>query len=528
MKTRLSGTLLWLTAALLVAANVAVMWHSLTIMHFWEDEAFNLTVPRNLIAGWGYTSDGALSGSQLTPFDTRISTGPIVLLPVAALLGLGLDPVMAARLIPLAYWVVLLGGLIVLGHRIAGRWGALVAAATPLAFNTTEGISPIQGPADLLGEIPAAAFIVWALVVLTGTRRRWWLAGLLVGLAVQTKLIALLALPAFAVALFILTPGTRRKRWARVLRSSLLPLAFVALPTLLFELAALATLGLAGYYQHLRDLAWFMLSSGQIGEPTTIPQKIVVFAEAWFLPSIIVFAAAIVIAVAVGVAVRVGVGMGVGGFAGRAGFESNAQDEHPDAASDDSAPSAEPARDVRIALAAGAVVGLFAFVGWWAQASQTPLWVRHPAVGVFAFTPIIAATAVHAIRVLVVSARSPLRGSRRFTLRMLAALAALAVATPLTAGAVGRVAQVGSPGPFAMTLESQREAIEPLAEWVHANDVEWLAANPWGANVAAVVLTGAHVGLWDAPAMRNTPTLTNGACPADILVEGRVYRICAR
>ena len=197
LQVRAGRVLFWLSAAALVVCHVLVAWQSLVVFRFWEDEAFNVTVPLNLLDGLGYTSDGALSGSTLTPFDVRISTGPAVLLPITAVLATGIDLVIGARLVPLLYWVLLLIGLGVLGNRIAGRWAALLAVAVPLAYNTTVGVSPIQGPADVLGEIPSAALLVWALVVLP---RRAWLAGLLVGLAIQAKLIVLLALPAFAVA----------------------------------------------------------------------------------------------------------------------------------------------------------------------------------------------------------------------------------------------------------------------------------------------------------------------------------------
>lgn len=143
--TRARTILFWAAAVALLAGHAILAWHSLTVWRFWEDEAFNLTVPRNLLAGLGYASDGALSGSTITPFDPRISTGPVVLLPVAATLATGMDPVLAARLVPLAFWVLLLAGLGVLGWRIAGRWAALVAMTVPLAFTASAGVSPSRG-----------------------------------------------------------------------------------------------------------------------------------------------------------------------------------------------------------------------------------------------------------------------------------------------------------------------------------------------------------------------------------------------
>ncbi|WP_136028762.1 hypothetical protein, partial [Microbacterium sp. PF5] len=362
--TRARTILFWAAAVALLAGHAILAWHSLTVWRFWEDEAFNLTVPRNLLAGLGYASDGALSGSTITPFDPRISTGPVVLLPVAATLATGMDPVLAARLVPLAFWVLLLAGLGVLGWRIAGRWAALVAMTVPLAFTASAGVSPIQGPADLLGEIPAAALIVWALVVLP---RRAWLAGLLVGLAVQAKLIALLVLPAFAVALWVLSDGTGWARLRDTLRRAWLPLLLVAVPTALVELAALLSLGPAGFVEHLRALVRFVRSGGQGDAATSVLQKLGTLADSWSLPGVLAVVAAVLALVLV-----------VAGVVRR--WRSATAEER-----------------IVIAYALAALVGALAFVGWWATASRLPLWVRHPAPGVFAFFPVLAAVALWAV-----------------------------------------------------------------------------------------------------------------------------------
>ncbi|MCK2035901.1 hypothetical protein KZC51_07110 [Microbacterium sp. SSW1-49] len=477
--TRARTALFWGLAAALVIGHVIVAWHSLFVWRLWEDEAFNLTVPRNLLAGLGYSSDGALSGSTITPFDPRISTGPVVLLPVAAVLATGADLVIGARLVPLTYWVLLLVGLALIGRRIGGRWAALLAVTVPLAFITSAGVSPIQGPADLLGEIPAAALLVWALLALP---RRAWVAGLLVGLAVQAKLIALLALPAFAVALLLLADG---RGWARVrntLRRSWLPLLLVAAPTMLFELAALLSLGLGGYVDHLRALVAFVRSGGQ-GASTTVLQKLQTFADSWSGPAAITVIGLVLLAVIIVTGVV---------FARRS---STAGDR------------------LVIAYASAAAVGVLTFIGWWATASQLPLWVRHPAVGIYAFLPVLAAVAVWSAR------RIPRGATARITVAATSVLALL-----IGIGAAMHVAS--SYESRGQTLERQRAAVAPLTEWVAETGTEWLAAQPWGAAVPAVVLTGAHVGLFDAPAMLETPRLTGAECATQTLAEGG-YRICA-
>ncbi len=497
--------LFWAALAVLVAAHVAVALQSLFVHRFWEDEAFNLTVPLNLLDGMGYTSDGALSGSTPTPFDPRISTGPSVLLPAAALIGLGLDPVLGARLVPLLYWGLLLAGLWVLGRRIAGPWGGLVAVAAALAFDTT-GPSPIQGPADFLGEIPAAALIVWALVVLP---RRAWLAGLLLGLAVQAKLIALLALPAFAIAVWALAPGTGWARILATLRRGLLPLVLVGVPTLLVELGALLALGPSGFVDHLRGIVAFVRSGGQSTQPTTVPEKLGWFADAWHVPSVVVLVVTLTSIVLIVLGAR---------------------RERLDAP--------------RLALLLAAAVGIAAFLGWWSTAAHTPLWIRHPAPGVFAFVPVLAAFTVWGARALWAPRPHPKEttgesepsddddrpappGSprSRALLRTLAVVGIVVVGGSTAVGAAQH-GVLGLTPPTFETLPDQQAAAEPLRAWVEDTDAEWLAAQPWGSAVSMVVLSGAHVGLFDAPAMSDVPRLTF-ECPSAPLVESAPYVICA-
>lgn len=507
--TRARTIIFWVLAALLLAGNLVLAWNSLTVWRFWEDEAFNLTVPRNLLAGLGYTSDGALSGSALTPYDARISTGPAVLLPVAAVLATGIDPVIGARLVPLLYWVLLLVGVGMLGYRVAGRWAALVAVAVPLAFNTGAGYSPIQGPADLLGEIPAAALLVWALVVLP---KRSWLAGLLVGLAIQAKVIVLLALPAFAVALFLLAPGTGWARLAATVRRSWVPLIFVALPTFLFELSALVSLGLDGFIDHLRAVVRFIRDGGQQGEPTTIAQKITTLGESWSVP----FWAAAVVAAAAVVLIA-------GGVWGSRAWGSRPWGDAGSRAGAEARPVA--GRTLVIVYLWTSAVGALAFIGWWATASHLPLWVRHPSPGIFAFFPVLAAIAVWGCRVLVGRGAPGDSGVPGVGFRVVGVVAASVLVIGISASATVHV--VASAEPRTETLATQRAAIAPIAEWVAENDVDWLAAEPWGAAVAPIVLSGAHLGLFDAPNMDGVPRLTGQQCATETVVAATPYRVCA-
>jgi len=580
--------LFWMLAAGLLAAHVLVIQHSMGA-RFWEDEAFNLTVPLNLLAGLGYSSDGALSGSVITPFDPRISTGPTVLLPVAGVLMFGGDPVISARLVPVLFWMLLIAGLAVLGGRLAGRWVALVGAAVPLAFNGFGSVSPIQGPADLLGEVPAAALLVWALIAL---RKRPWLAGLLVGLAVQAKLIALLALPAFAVAIWVRSPGRGWSRLVQTLKRGWMPLLLAGVPTLLFELAALMSMGVSGFAAHLRGMRDFVLGGGQHMEPTTVPQKLDALASAWFVPTWVA-----------GLAVVLAAALIIGGFI-------------------------EVRRRGRLKrqafmLALSAAFGALAFVGWWSTAAHTPLWVRHPAAGVLAFLPVLVIVAMWGAQLLTSVGSTPFVGSQhaassgmrahnatprdgdegsdggapiaqepfvgsqhagssrvrahsatprdgggssdggasiaqaplvgsqhaassgmrahnatprdggggtysdghKRTRRIAGATFAVLLSASLAWSIAGHVQHTTVPR--SETLATQRAEVAPIAEWVEQTGTEWLAARPWGAAVAPVVMSGAHVGLFDSPSMAEYPQLTGQQCETETLIESGRYRVCA-
>lgn len=228
-----------------------------------------------------------------------------------------------------------------------------------------------------------------------------------------------------------------------------------------------------------------MRSGGQADAATTVLQKLGTLADSWSLPP----AAALLGAVLTLALVTLGVARR---------WRIATEEER-----------------VVIAYALAAVVGALAFVTWWATASRLPLWVRHPAPGILAFFPVLAAVAVWSV------ARLPERRAWRLGGTVAAALVAMIVA----AGAVLHVAgTVTSPG---LTLAQQRADVEPLQAWIEENDAEWVAAERWGWAVPLVVLTGAHLGLQDAPSMTEVPRLTLDDCATATLAEGTTSRLCA-
>lgn len=444
-----------------------VLYRSISVNMLWEDEAFNLTVVRNLVEGLGYTSDGMLSGNDLAPFDTRISTGPVILLPAALLHWLGVDLVFSGRIIAALFAAILVLGLYCVGARLhygaawslgsretrqSISWVGLIAALTPLAYDTRLTISPIQGPADVLGEFGAAACLVWALF---WVQRRPWLAGLLVGLAIQCKFMAVLAVPAFVIGV-LLYAGLRIGR--RVRDTVIAGLCALA-PTAAYELWVLLSLGWPGYRLHLREFRAFV--QGVYASGTTVGQKIDLLSQAWFLPSVIVVLAVVLAA-----------GFGAATLA-RAGWST-----------------LRHASESKL-ITLTAFVGTAVFLSWWVTSSQTPLWVRHPAVGILAFVPVLVAA------LLALCVRQPIStgsASRRISLIVCVCASLLVVAQ--TAGYVRGIATFGD-----YTLDDQRHEATEISDALNDAGLapDSTIAVQWGAPVGVALLTGYRLADIDGP-----------------------------
>ncbi|MEI5583403.1 MULTISPECIES: hypothetical protein [unclassified Agromyces] len=475
--------LFWLALVALVVANAAVLIPGIATVRLWEDEAFNLTVPLNLVQGLGYTSDGTLSGSELATFDVRISTGPVMLLPIAGLVALGVDPVLAGRAVATLGYAGLLAALALVGHRLGGRWAALVAVSIPLAFETAAMPSPIQTPADILGEVTAAAFLAAALLFV---HRRPWLAGLLLGLAIQVKFIALLAVPAFALAVLLDAPGPWPVRLRRTVPRVLAAGAAAALPTITFELGKLASLGPAAYWANLREFSWFLRSGGQQGYTTSPLDKLAALAGSWNVPTA-VMAVIGVTALVAGTVVIV------------AAIRRMPREDADDRGSARDAAGVPRAEFTTIVLTAA--LALATFLAWWFVSRHTPAWVRHPAPAVLAFLPVLAAAVVPATRVLLGSppaagrdAADTVPAPRGRAGRIVAAAASVVAVVVLAWSITGRAAGVGSQTlPTGETLAVQRTAAGEVAALGYDR-----MATIWGPAVSVGVLAGVHVGLTDA------------------------------
>lgn len=259
------------------------------------DEGYNMSVVRNFVDGNGYASDGLLTTGVRDPFDVRISTGPAMLLPVAALHAYGVPVWVAGRVIATLFAGLLVWSLWRLGARIAGSWAGLLAAAAPLVVDTfTNGESPLYGPTDMLGEYAALGLCVCALLAVN---RRPWLAGLLLGLAIQAKLFALLALPALLLAVWALRRGAgRRSVWGTL--GAVIGTA--AVPTVAFEVWKVATLGWGAYRESTS--AYIAFVRRHLVNELFVDEKSASLLQSWFIPGVVVVVVVALLAFSAGVA----------------------------------------------------------------------------------------------------------------------------------------------------------------------------------------------------------------------------------
>ncbi len=196
-------------AALLFARALLTLACSEAPLH---DDADNAIVARNLVEGRGYRS----AVPRARAFDPEITTGPVVLLPVAlALRLLGAVPEapnLAAALLSLALWAALL----LLVFR-SGPHGPLVAAGLSLLVlgRAAPGEPwPYGFWYTALGEVPGLLWCAIGLCLVcepTGTRRRT-AGALAIGLSLSCKIAFA---PFAAAALVAALAGRERRAWRK-------------------------------------------------------------------------------------------------------------------------------------------------------------------------------------------------------------------------------------------------------------------------------------------------------------------------
>lgn len=234
------------------------------------DDAYFGIVAKNLASGLGYGT--GVDGDGFVLFDSEIGLGPVMVLPVAAVIGVVGNRSWVPGFVTVAMWSTLCiilfhvvrrtsNDLAVAAHRDAG---VLFLAGMPLIFPYH-----FEQWSSLLGEVPTALFLLVAFATLSGpvlSASNVVIASFVCSLAVLTKMVALPGYVALVVSLTIRLGlvdrrGLRATAWL-VLVSNL---AFIA-PILIFEATKAISFGsLQDYAAHLQAKLSFVKRQGLSG-----------------------------------------------------------------------------------------------------------------------------------------------------------------------------------------------------------------------------------------------------------------------
>ncbi len=218
----------------------------------WFDEGMNLDTAKNLAQLGRY---GLQSSDGFRQFDSSVQTGPTVLVPVALifkLFGVGL---IQARLVMVAYLLFAAVGMYWTGKQL---FDPAVGTVAILVFASATQFGPFLNGRDVLGEVPAVAFLCWgagAFVRARGAKSGalYAGAGLLFGLAILTKSQFVLLVP--LIPLLWLAGGLGAGHDRFPVRHLFLLVSALILPAALWYMYQLAMLGPDQFLAHMTQMS---------------------------------------------------------------------------------------------------------------------------------------------------------------------------------------------------------------------------------------------------------------------------------
>ena len=225
------------------------------------DDSTNAIVAKNLAFGGGYSNSIQFDGVPgLRLFDPKITTGPTLNLPAALLIRVfGNAPWVPGFVTATSSLTLILMMFVVLLKRLErSAAAAYIVLLILLLYSLTAGLHFEQWY-SLIGEIPAALLCMVGAAILAvdpDKRSAILLSSTLYGLAVTTKLLALLGfVPILAWLLWRVATAEDRAQ-QRATDAGLAAVAFLA-PSAAFEIWKLFVLGIHLYIVNTRDFIKF-------------------------------------------------------------------------------------------------------------------------------------------------------------------------------------------------------------------------------------------------------------------------------
>ena len=218
------------------------------------DDGVIALAAKSLAHGYGYSTHFLADGSPPQfygyppQFSPAITTGPTLVLPCALMLRLFGDHEVIPGLVAITAWAATFTFLF---ERIRRRVtnGSLFAGIAIFCLSVAiVFVFHFENWHAFLGEVTAGALLIlahWILAMETLSPKWLFLGGLCVGLAIQTKNLALLGGIGVLIALAVRLKG--RQRLPEILAYPAILFAGCILPTLLFESWKIIDLGIHGY-----------------------------------------------------------------------------------------------------------------------------------------------------------------------------------------------------------------------------------------------------------------------------------------
>jgi len=183
----------------------------------WFDEGYSMHAARNLAERNMY---GTYSTPEYRPFDSTITTGPSVIIPIALsfkLFGMGMPQ---ARLVIILFTLLALFSLFSISVHIYGRAAALFIVMVLLAMPAIQDVSFLLTGRQVLGETPSLALTLFGLWLwLRSWENEHWLLSLLAGLAFGLGLISKMQVGIALLPTLVLTAiGRGLKNHSRVIK----------------------------------------------------------------------------------------------------------------------------------------------------------------------------------------------------------------------------------------------------------------------------------------------------------------------
>ena len=264
-KIDLACTILLFLAPVIVSLGIAVSCG----LHTCDDQVA-ATAASYFANGLGYTLPQPIIPDKITPFTPWITQGPAIILPVAfAMYVFGTSDIVPA-VAAVSLWALLFGLILFILYRQPRRW-----LFAPVTLAIVLGVFGIFGLhfeqwTTMLGEVHAALFYVLGIAYLARSKQSIKsnvIAGMLIGLSLTSKFIMILALPGIFLA-SLLQLKSDEKRLLIIFRYFLALGIGIALPSLLFELCKVWTLGFTGYVDTIKAFSAMLKSQGVSGGNT--------------------------------------------------------------------------------------------------------------------------------------------------------------------------------------------------------------------------------------------------------------------